>query len=64
MFLNWELVLLNIFVVDDALPEENRVKEEPDPDVRISQMDEDQTVEMKNEFFDGDQDNDKTDNEP
>lgn len=47
-------------IPEDALePEENRIKEEPDPDVRINQMDEDKMVEPKNEFFDGENDNDK-----
>jgi histone deacetylase 3 len=45
---------------DDALPPVD-VKEEPDPEVRVSQADEDKMVEPKNEFFDGDQDNDKAD---
>lgn len=49
---------------EDALPpEDERIKEEPDPDVRISQSDEDKMVEPKNEFFDGEQDNDKIDGE-
>ncbi|KAL5273822.1 HDAC3 family protein [Megaselia abdita] len=49
-------------IPDDALePEETRMKDEPDPDVRINQMDEDKMVEAKNEFFDGDNDNDKGD---
>ena len=50
-------------IPEDALPEENRLKEEPNPDIRINQSDDDQIVEAKNEFFDGDQDNDKTENE-
>lgn len=49
---------------EDALPpEDQRIKEEPDPDVRVSQSDEDRLVEPKNEFYDGDQDNDKMDSE-
>lgn len=49
---------------EDALPsEDERIKEEPDPDVRISQSDEDKMIEPKNEFFDGEQDNDKMDGE-
>lgn len=49
---------------EDALPpEDERIKEEPDPDIRISQSDEDKMIEPKNEFFDGEQDNDKTDGE-
>lgn len=43
----------------DALPDESNVKEEDDPDVRISQDLEDKMVEAKNEFYDGDKDNDK-----
>lgn len=50
-------------IPEDALPEENRLKEEPNPDIRVNQSDDDQIVEAKNEFFDGDQDNDKTENE-
>lgn len=51
-------------IPEDAIePEENRKKDESDPDVRISQSDEDRMIEAKNEFFDGDQDNDKTENE-
>lgn len=46
---------------DGLPPEDERIKEEPDPDVRISQSDEDRMVEAKNEFYDGDQDNDKMD---
>lgn len=48
---------------EDALPEENRKVEETDPDVRMCQSDEDRIVEAKNEFFDGDQDNDKVEME-
>lgn len=44
-----------------AIPEEAKVKEEEDPDVRISQELEDKMVEAKNEFYDGDKDNDKED---
>ncbi|OWR47805.1 histone deacetylase 3 [Danaus plexippus] len=43
----------------DFLPEEYRIKEEPDPDIRISQEEADKMVEPKNEFFDDDKDNDK-----
>lgn len=51
-------------IPEDALPpEDERINEEPDPDVRISQSDEDRMIEPKNEFFDGDQDNDKMDSE-
>ncbi|XP_037948872.1 histone deacetylase 3 [Teleopsis dalmanni] len=41
--------------------EETRIKEEPDPEVRISQTEEDKMIEPKNEFYDGDQDQDKAD---
>lgn len=47
-------------IPEDALPEENRLQENPDPDVRMSQSDEDRMVEPKNEFYDGDQDNDES----
>lgn len=47
-------------IPEDALPEDARLKEEQDPEVRISQADEDKTVEVKNEFYDGDTDNDKS----
>lgn len=51
-------------IPEDGMPDEDqRFKEEPDPDVRISQSDEDRMIEPKNEFFDGDQDNDKTEME-
>ncbi|VVD02802.1 histone deacetylase 3-like [Leptidea sinapis] len=43
----------------DFLPEDARVKEEPDPDVRISQEEADKMVVAKNEFYDDDKDNDK-----
>lgn len=43
--------------------QENRQKDEADPDVRMSQADEDRIVEAKNEFYDGDQDNDKVEME-
>ncbi|CAG9559417.1 unnamed protein product [Danaus chrysippus] len=43
----------------DFLPEEYRIKEEPDPDIRITQEEADKMVEPKNEFFDDDKDNDK-----
>lgn len=41
--------------------EELRMREETDPDVRLSQTDEDKLIEAKNEFYDGDQDQDKPD---
>lgn len=45
-------------VSEDALPEKD-IKMEQDKDVRITRDDEDNMVEAKNEFYDGDQDNDK-----
>lgn len=49
-------------VPPDAMKEEDRLKEEDDdPDVRISQDLEDKMVDAKNEFYDGDKDQDKTD---
>lgn len=51
-------------IPEDGLPpEDERTQDEPDPDVRISQSDEDRMVEPRNEFFDGDNDNDKMDTE-
>lgn len=51
-------------IPEDALPpEDERTQDEPDPDVRISQSEEDRMIEPRNEFFDGDQDNDKMDSE-
>lgn len=47
-------------VPGDAFLEDEKIKEESDPDVRISQDDADKIVEAKNEFYDGDKDNDKT----
>lgn len=41
---------------------DTQIKEESDPDIRLSQADEDKLIEPKNEYFDGDQDNDKTEN--
>lgn len=46
-------------VPGDAVPEDEKIKEDDDPDVRISQDLEDKIVEAKNEFYDGDKDNDK-----
>ncbi|XP_026333195.1 histone deacetylase 3 isoform X2 [Hyposmocoma kahamanoa] len=43
----------------DFFPEEYRIKDEPDPDVRISQEEADKMVEPKNEFYDDEKDNDK-----
>lgn len=54
-------VILNETFTEDALPDDKRLREEPDKDVRLNQMDEDNMVEAKNEFYDGDQDNDKHD---
>ena len=51
-------------IPEDALPpEDERTLDQPDPDVRISQSDEDRAVEPRNEFYDGDQDKDKMDSE-
>lgn len=50
-------------VIGDPFPdddEEERMRDESDPDVRISQELEDKMVEAKNEFYDGDKDNDNT----
>lgn len=43
----------------DFLPEEYRIKEEPDPDIRISQEEADKMIEPKNEFYEDEKDNDK-----
>lgn len=48
-------------VPGDAITEDDKIKDEEDPDIRISQELEDKIVEAKNEFFDGDKDNDKDD---
>lgn len=45
--------------VPGNLIHEEDVKEEEDPDVRVSQELEDKMVEARNEFYDGDKDNDK-----
>lgn len=47
-------------IPEDALPEENNLalKREQDPDVRIKQED-DRLIEPNNEYYDGEQDNDK-----
>lgn len=46
---------------EDGLPsEDERMQEEQDPNVRISQLDEDRMVEPRNEFYAGDRDNDKS----
>lgn len=50
-------------VPGDAIPEDEKEKEEPDPDVRIGQEQEDKMVEAKNEFYDGEKDNDKNETE-
>lgn len=44
-----------------AVTEDEKMKDEDDPDNRISQELEDKMVEPKNEFYDGDKDNDKDD---
>ncbi|CAH0595467.1 unnamed protein product [Chrysodeixis includens] len=46
-------------VPGDFFPEEYRIKDEPDPDVRISQEEADKMVEPKNEFYEDEKDNDK-----
>lgn len=43
----------------DFFPEEYRIKDEPDPDVRISQEEADKMVDAKNEFYEDEKDNDK-----
>lgn len=43
----------------DFFPDEYRIKDEPDPDVRISQEEADKIVEPKNEFYEDEKDNDK-----
>lgn len=50
-------------VPEDAIKEDEKSKEEEDPDVRISQELEDKMVEGKNEFYDGDKDQDKNEME-
>lgn len=51
-------------IPEDGLPpEDEHTQDEPDPDVRISQSDEDRMVEPRNEFFDGDNDQDEMDTE-
>lgn len=46
-------------VPGDFFPEEFKIKEEPDPDVRISKEEADMMVEPKNEFYEDEKDNDK-----
>ncbi|XP_061722578.1 histone deacetylase 3 [Cydia pomonella] len=46
-------------VPGDFFPEDYKIKDEPDPDIRISQEESDKMVEPKNEFYDGDTDHDK-----
>lgn len=46
-------------VPGDVFPEDDKIIPEPDPDIRINQNDEDKMVEAKNEFYDGDKDQDK-----
>ncbi|KAJ8711437.1 hypothetical protein PYW07_008679 [Mythimna separata] len=46
-------------VPGDFFPDEYRIKDEPDPDVRISQEEADKIVEPKNEFYEDEKDNDK-----
>lgn len=45
----------------DAFPsQDSALLDELDPDVRVSQMEEDRRVEPANEYYDGDKDQDKT----
>ncbi|KAJ0172954.1 hypothetical protein K1T71_011130 [Dendrolimus kikuchii] len=46
-------------VPGDFFPEEYKIKEEPDPDIRIGQEEADKMVEPKNEFYEDDKDNEK-----
>ncbi|KAM3959490.1 histone deacetylase 3 [Aphomia sociella] len=46
-------------VPGDFFPDEYKIKEEPDPDVRVSKDESDMIVEPKNEFYDDEKDNDK-----
>lgn len=46
-------------MIGDFLPEEFRLKEEPDPDVKMTQEELDKAIEPRNEFYDDDKDNDK-----
>lgn len=46
-------------VPGDIIPADDKFKEDEDPDVRISQELEDKMVEPKNEFYDGEKDQDK-----
>lgn len=46
----------------DFFPDEYRIKDDPDPDVRISQEESDKMVDPKNEFYDDEKDNDKDTN--
>lgn len=44
----------------DALPDEkDRMTDEPDPDVRMSQREIDNIIDKNNEFYDDENDNDK-----
>ncbi|XP_077291352.1 histone deacetylase 3 [Arctopsyche grandis] len=45
---------------EDAFPDELRIKEEPDPDVKVSQEEADKMVDAQNEFYDSEKDNDKS----
>ena len=47
-------------VPPDAINDDDKLMTE-DPDVRINQEQEDRMVEAKNEFYDGDKDQDKDD---
>ncbi|XP_063833224.1 histone deacetylase 3 [Ostrinia nubilalis] len=46
-------------VPGDFFPEEYRIKDEPDPDVKMTQEEADKIVDAKNEFYDDEKDNDK-----
>jgi histone deacetylase 3 len=51
-------------VPGDAFPsQEGGGHDEVDPDVRVSQAEEDRRIEPTNEFYDGDKDQDKTGDE-
>ncbi|CAH0402841.1 unnamed protein product [Chilo suppressalis] len=46
-------------VPGDFFPDEYRIKDEPDPDVKMTQEEADKLVEAKNEFYDDEKDNDR-----
>jgi histone deacetylase 3 len=43
----------------DFFPEEYRIKDEPDPDLKLTQEEADKIVEPKNEFYEDEKDNDR-----